>query len=132
MTSEQQDKSLGELVASATKNLGELVRTEIALAKAEVSREVKSAATGAAMFAAAGVMAHLMVIFLSIAAALGIGALIGNGWGFLIVGVVYGAVAGGLALFGKKSITSMGPPQRTIKTVKDDLAWARHPTRAVD
>ena len=129
MTTQQDDKSLGELVASATKDLGELVRTEVALAKAEVRREVKAAALGVGMFGAAGVLGHLMVIFLSIAAALGIGALIGDGWGFLIVGAVYGVVAGILVLVGKKSMTSMSPPRRTIKTVKDDLAWARHPTR---
>jgi len=132
MTIQQEDKSLGELVANATKNLGELVHTEIALAKAELRREVKAVAKGAGMFGGAGVLGGVAFLFVSIAIALGIGALIGDGWGFLIVGVLYGAVAGFLALKGKKSLSAMEPPHRTIKTVKDDLAWARHPTRPTD
>lgn len=132
MTTQQEDKSLGELVAAATKDLGELVRSEVALAKAEVRREVKSAATAGVLFGAAGFLGHLTLVFVSIAAALGIGALIGDGWGFLIVGGLYGVIAAGLALKGKGSMTAVAPPHRTIKTVKDDLAWARHPTRAID
>ncbi len=132
MTMQQEDKSLGELVASATKDLTELMRTEVALAKAEVRREVKSMAKAGGMFGAAGVLGHVALLFLSIALALGIGALIGDGWGFLIVGALYGVVAGVLALTGKKSLTSLEPPRRTIRTVKDDLAWARHPTRPTD
>lgn len=126
---QQEDKSLGELVATATKDLGQLVRSEVALAKAEVTKEVKAAAKGGAMFGAAGYVGHLAVLFLSIALAFGIGALLSLGWGFLIVGVLYAATAAVLALKGKKSMQAMGKPERTIKTVKDDLAWARHPTR---
>ena len=132
MTTQQEDRSLGELVAAATKDLGELVRTEVALAKAEVRRELTSVAKAGGMFGAAAFLGHLTLIFLSVAAALGIGALIGDGWGFLIVGVVYAVLAAGLALLGKRSISSLQPPRRTIKTVKDDLAWARHPTRTGD
>ncbi|MCU1678817.1 MAG: putative rane protein [Frankiales bacterium] len=132
MTIQQEDRTLGELVASATKDMTELVRSEVALAKAEVRRELKSAAKAGALLGAAGFLGHFALLFVSVAAALGIGALIGDGWGFLIVGFAYGAIAGGLALLGKRSITSMGPPKRTVKTVKDDLAWARHPTRPVD
>ncbi|MDQ1727187.1 MAG: hypothetical protein QOK14_1232 [Frankiaceae bacterium] len=132
MTMQQEDKSLGELVASATKDLGELVRSEVALAKAEVRRELTSVAKAGAMFGAAGVLGHTALLFVSVAVALGIGALIGDGWGFLIVGFLYGGLAGILALVGKNSMTAMEPPHRTIKTVKDDLAWARHPTRPAE
>ena len=124
--------SLGELVATATRDLSTLVRKEIELAKLEVSGEVKKAGLGAGLFGGAGFLVFLATIFLSIALAFGIGHFIGLGWGFLVVGVLYLLLAGILALVGKKQISKVGPPARTIETVKDDIAWARHPTSVPD
>ena len=132
MTLQQEDKSLGALVASATKDLSALLKGEVALAKAEIRHEAKAAIKGGAMLGAAGLVGYFSLLFLSVALALGIGALIGDGWGFLIVGGLYGVVGAVLAVTGKKSMSSMQPPRRTMKTVKADLAWARHPTRATD
>lgn len=126
-----QDQSLGELVSAATRDLSALLRTEMQLAKVEIKQEVKAAGTGAGLFGGAGFAGLLAVIFLSIAAAYGISWLgIGLGWGFLIVGLVYLVAAAGLALTGKKKIAQVGPPEKTIETVKDDIAWAKNPTQA--
>jgi hypothetical protein len=65
-----------------------------------------------------------------VAAAFGIHALgLGLGWSFLIVAGAYFLLAGVLAMLGVKNVSKIGPPRRTIETVKDDIAWARHPTR---
>lgn len=120
--------SLGELVATATRDLSTLVHKEIELAKLEISGEVKKAGLGAGLFGGAGFLGFLATIFLSIALAFGIGYFTGLGWGFLIVGVLYLLLAGVFALIGKRQIAKLGPPARTIETVKDDIAWAKHPT----
>lgn len=131
MTAQQDEKSIGELVSAATRDLSQLVRSEIALAKSEIKQEVKQASAGAAMFTGAALAGYLTLLFLSFAAAWGIGTLLGGGtgWGLLIVGVLYGIAAAVMALTGKKKVSQVKPPERTIRTVKDDLAWARHPTR---
>jgi hypothetical protein len=125
------DRSLGELVASATRDLSALLRQEVELAKAEIKRDIAKAGKGAGLFSGAGVLGLLGALFLSIALAYGIAGLldISVGWGFLIVGVLYLVVAGVLALLGKKQLAQVGPPEKTIETVKDDIAWAKHPTR---
>ncbi len=124
------EKSLGELVATATKDLSVLVSQEVALAKAELKKEVAHAGKGAGMLGGAGVTGLFALIFLSIALAYAISWFgIGLGWGFFIVGMLYLIVAGVLALLGKKQISKVGPPEKTIATVKDDVAWAKHPTR---
>lgn len=124
------EKSLGELVATATKDLSLLVSQEVALAKAELKKEVAHAGKGAGMLGGAGFMGLFALIFLSIALAYAISWFgIGLGWGFFIVGMLYLVVAVVLALLGKKQLSKVGPPEKTIATVKDDVAWAKHPTR---
>jgi hypothetical protein len=125
-----QEPSLGELVSTATRDLSSLMRTEVQLAKVEIKREVVAAGKGAGLFGGAGFAGLLAVVFLSTAAAYGISGLfdIDVGWGFLIVGTLYLLAAGVLALTGKKKISEVGPPEKTIETVKDDVAWAKHPT----
>ena len=124
------EKSLGELVATATKDLSLLVSQEVALAKAELKKEVAHAGKGAGMLGGAGFLGLFALIFLSIALAYAISWFgIGLGWGFFIVGMLYLVVAAVLALLGKKQLGKVGPPEKTIATVKDDVAWAKHPTR---
>lgn len=128
------EQSLGELVATATRDLSLLVHKEVELAKAEISAEVKRAGIGAGFLGGAGFVGLFTLTFLSVAAALGIAAAAGIGdWaGFLIVGAAYGMLAGLLGLLGLRKVTKVRPPQRTIRTVKDDIAWAKHPTVAPD
>ena len=130
MTTPTGDKSLGELVANATKDLSVLVKQEVALAKTEIKKEVVAAGKGAGLFGGAGLTGLFALLFLSIAAAFLLDALgLPLGWGFFIVGLLYLIAAAVLAFSGKKKISQVGPPEKTLSTVKDDVEWAKHPTR---
>jgi hypothetical protein len=125
------EASLGELVATATRDLSSLMRQEVELAKVEIKRDVMAAGKGAGMFGGAGISALFGLLFLSISAAYGIEWLgVPLGCSFFAVGALYLLAAGVLALTGKKSLSKMGPPEKTIETLKDDAAWAKHPTQA--
>ena len=132
MSTPSQDLSLGELVAKATADVSTLMRKEVELAKVEIKREVVNAGKGAGAFGAAGFAGLLGLLFLSISLAYGISKLLGDhvGWGFFIVALLYLIVAGVAALFGKKSLAKVGPPEKTIATLKDDVAFAKNPTQA--
>jgi nitrate/nitrite transporter NarK len=125
-----QDASLGDLVAAATQNLSTLMKQEVQLAKIEIKREVVAAGKGAGLLGGAGALGALGGIFVSIALAYALNEVLPTFLSFLLVGVVYLVVAGLLALIGKKSLSKVGPPEKTIATVKDDVAWAKHPTVA--
>ena len=131
MSTPSQDQSLGELVAKATADVSTLMRKEVELAKVEIKREVVNAGKGAGAFGAAGFAGLLALLFLSISLAYGISKLLGDhvGWGFFIVGLLYLIVAGAAALFGKKSLSKVGAPEKTIETLKDDVAFAKNPTQ---
>jgi hypothetical protein len=128
------DASLGELVATATRDLSSLMHQEVELAKVEIKRDLAAAGKGAGMFGGAGFAGMFALIFLSISAAYGLASLdspdIPLGCAFFAVGAFYLVVAGVLALKGKRSLAKVGPPQKTIETLKDDAAWAKHPTVA--
>ena len=125
-----EDKSLGELVATATRDLSLLVHQEVELAKAEIKKDVAAAGKGAGLFGGAGFTAVLGLLFVSVSAAYGISWLgVPLGCAFFAVGAIYLVVAAVLALSGKKQISQVGPPEKTLETLKDDAEWAKHPTR---
>lgn len=120
------DRSLGQLVATATAELSELVHDEIALAKAELRQDVKRAGIGGGAIAAAGVLALFALPVLSFAAAYGIHNLgLGLAWSFLIVGGAYLLVAAILGLFAVRAFKRVKPPQRSIDSTKKTMAALR-------
>jgi hypothetical protein len=117
------EPTLGQLVASASRDLSLLVRSEIELAKAELRVDVRNAIKGGGMFGAAAFLSLLAVILLSIAAAYGLTALgLHPGFAFLIVAAAYLLIAGILALIGRRAVKKVGPPKRTIRTTKESVA----------
>jgi hypothetical protein len=126
------EKSLGELVATATRDLSLLVHKEIELAKAELAAEAKRAGIGAGFLGGAGFVGVFAFLFFAVAGALAIAE--GGGvpfWaGFLCIGALFGGLAALLAGAGVGKVTKVKGPQRTIRTVRDDLSWAKHPTVA--
>jgi len=122
------EATLGALFVNASRDLSALVRSEIELAKAEIRVDVKNGATGGAMFGAAGFLGLLAVVLLSIAAAYGLVALgLHPAWAFLIVAAVYLLVAALLVLVGKRAVSKVGPPERTIRTSKDTATFLKSP-----
>ena len=125
----QPEETLGMLFANASRDLSALVHSEIALAKAEIRVDVKNAATGGAMFGAAAYLGIVASILLFISLALFLTWLGLEAWvSFLIVTVFLLLVAGVLALVGKKQVDKVGPPERTLRTSKDTVAFLKSPT----
>lgn len=123
MVTEPTERTLGQLVAQASTDLSEIMRAEVALAKAEIRDDVKYGALAGGLFGAAGYIVVLATILLSIAAGYGLTALgLAPGWAFLIVAVVYLLLAGLLALVGKSRISKIGPPERAIRSTKETIA----------
>jgi hypothetical protein len=117
------ERTLGQLVADASKDLSSIVRSEVALAKVELKRDVVAGVAGAAMFVVAGVFAFLALILLLIAAAYGLVAAGLAPWlAFLIVGAALLLIGAVLGLLGKGRLGKIGPPRRTITSTKQTVA----------
>jgi hypothetical protein len=119
-------RSLGELLSDATRDLGQLLRQEVELAKTEAREEVRQAARAGATFGAAGVVAFLALILLSFAVAWGLAEVMPAGLAFLIVGLVFGGVAFAVFQIGRDRIQQVDPVLReTVDTIKEDVQWVR-------
>jgi putative superfamily III holin-X len=131
------ERSLGQLVASATAEMSALVHDEIALAKAELRQDVKRGAIGGLAITIAGVFALFSLPVLSFAAAYGIHNLgLSLAWSFLIVGVAFLLLAGLLALLAVAKFKKVKPPERSIASAKQTAAVLQgvkpHPRPAQD
>jgi hypothetical protein len=111
-------RSMGELLAAVSQDVTNLLRQEIALAKAEVRKSVSSAGKGAGMLAGAGVAGHMVLLFLSISVWWGLGSSIGRGWSALVVAAVWLVVAAVLAAVGRSEMKSVSGVPQTTETIK--------------
>lgn len=124
--------SLGELVSLASRDVSLLIHQEMELAKAELKKSATSAGIGAGFLGLAGGLGFfaLMAITVAIAEAITQAGGIHRYWSYAIVAGGYLLIAGMLALFAKNRFSRLSPPARTLRTVKDDVAWIKHPTVA--
>jgi nitrate/nitrite transporter NarK len=100
------------------------------LAKAELAAKGKKAGLGAGMFGGAGLLGVYALGALTTCAILAL-AIVVTGWlAALIVAAAWGAIAGGLALVGKRNVQQGVPPmpEQAVGSVKEDIEWTR--TRA--
>jgi len=117
------DASVGELIGNATEQFSRLVRSEMQLARAELTEKGKHAGKGIGAFSTAGLLAFYAVGAGVAAAILGLSLAV-DGWlAALIVMVALLLVAGVAALLGKKEVDQAKPvPERTVASVKADVA----------
>ncbi len=125
--SEMTEQPMAELLRQLSEQTATLVRQELELAKAEVTAKGKKAGLGAGMFGGAGVFGLYALGALTACLILALGTAVAGWLAALIVTVVYGAVAGGMALAGKGKVQQATPPvpQQTVDSVKEDLEWTK-------
>ncbi|ALO09357.1 hypothetical protein AQF52_3763 [Streptomyces venezuelae] len=125
------ERSLGQLVASATAEMSALVHDEIALAKAEIRQDVKRGAIGSAAGIAAGVVLLFSLPMLSFALAYGIntwtGGHNGNGgwnlvWCFLLSFAANVLLASLLGFVAYAKFRKVKPPEKSIASAKQTAA----------
>ena len=110
------DPTIGRLVTDASRDISSLLRKEIELAKSELKVSAKAGGLGIGLFAAAGFIAVLAIIMLSVAIAYFIHwAGLGLHWSFLIVFGFYLLVAGLLVLLGVRSVKKVKAPEKAIE-----------------
>lgn len=126
MADEPQRESLIGLARQLVRGLVDLARLELTRGRQEVGEMVSRSLSGVVRLAIAAGLVLLALVALVIFLILGVAALTGlPGWLVaLLTVIVLLLVAALIAWLGIRRIR-IGPPEETIASVKEDVAWAK-------
>jgi cytochrome c biogenesis protein CcdA len=116
------DPSIGALVKDATAQVSTLVRAEVELARAEITRDVKKGLTGSIYFILALVVLFYSTFFFFFFVAELLDTWLWRWVAFLIVFALMVLTTAGLALLGYLKVRRIRGPQQTIESVKETKA----------
>ena len=127
-------KDLTDQASTLVHQEAELIKLEIAenveLAKAEMAHKGKKAGLAMAALAAAGLAGLLALGTLTAFLILVLDGVMPNWAAALCVTLLWALVALPLALYGRNKIQDVGTPvpERTLESVKEDVAWLKDQT----
>jgi uncharacterized membrane protein YqjE len=123
-------RSTRELLTEIIRDIQDIIRSELRLAKTEFKEEGAKAGKAAGMFGAAGLLGFygvglvLAMCVVLLAAAMPL-------WSALLIMALVTLAGGGIcfaaAMTRWRQIHPM--PEKTVATIKDDIQWAKNPTR---
>jgi hypothetical protein len=113
------EPSIGELVRDATAQMSTLVRAEVELARAEITRDVKKGLTGSIFFISALVVLFYSTFFFFFFLAELLDTWLWRWVAFLIVFGIMMVVTVALAVFGYLKVRRIRGPRQTIESVKE-------------
>jgi uncharacterized membrane protein YqjE len=113
------DPSIGDLVKEATTQVSTLVRAEVELARAEITRDVKRGLTGSVFFIAALVVLFYSTFFFFFFVAELLDIWLARWAAYLIVFGIMVVATAVLALFGYLKVRRIRGPRETIESVKE-------------
>lgn len=127
----ENERTIGQLVADATHDISGIVRSEIALAKAEVSSGAKVMGKGAGFLVGAAVLGLFGLTFLLHTLARTIAVWLPVWAGYLIVTVVLFIGAAVLGVLGKKALDAAKPtPEKAIEQAQLTVAAVKDAARS--
>ncbi|MBV8843186.1 MAG: phage holin family protein [Bryobacterales bacterium] len=125
-----ESRSFIEVVQDVVSNIQDIVRSEIRLARAEMTIEAKQAARAAGVIAAGALLALYCLGFLFLAAVYALATVL-PGWGAALI--VFGGllvIAITLIAIGRARMKLVhAKPETTIQSVKENVEWLKSQTR---
>ena len=119
-------EGLGSLISGVIKDLQDLLRAEIQLARTEIKEDATAAGKGIAFLVAGALIGLVAFFFLMLAASYFLDKYVDRWAGPLIVAAALGLIAAILALSGRSKLRARNlKPEQTIETLKEDQQWAK-------
>jgi uncharacterized membrane protein len=123
----REERSFAELLGQLSEDVSMLMRQEVQLAKAEMTRKINRATTDVVKLGTGGLVALLGGLTLVAAVVLGLVALGVAPWlTALLVGAALGGAGYAMLGTGLRDLKRVDPtPHRTVETLKDDFQWVK-------
>jgi Putative Actinobacterial Holin-X, holin superfamily III len=126
MSTPQTQRTVPELLGNIVDNIQQIIRSEFRLAKAELQEKMTRASRPATTLGAGFVMGFYALGFLLLAAVYGLSMVMAPGFAALIVGGVLAIVSFALVTSSTKKLKRLHPaPERTIRTLEENVQWAK-------
>jgi uncharacterized membrane protein YqjE len=124
------ERSVADVLQDILRNLQEIVRSEVRLARVEIRDETRRAVSSG-MWIAAGVVGALSAwMFLLWTVAYLLATRMSMWAATLVVAVVMACVGSVLLVGGIRRVKRIQPvPERTVESVKENLEWMKQPTK---
>ncbi|HVG33974.1 MAG TPA: phage holin family protein [Pyrinomonadaceae bacterium] len=126
MQQRKDDRSIGELFTELAGDTSTLVRQEVALAKAELTRNAARVGKQVGLLAIGGALGYAALLAIVAAAIMGLAEVIPAWVSALVVGVVFAAIAGWLITKALHALKQTDvAPRVTLETLKEDAQWMK-------
>jgi hypothetical protein len=123
-------RSSAEVVQDLLENVQEILRSEVRLAKAEITQEAKKAGQSAAISAGGAVLAIFALGLLLWTAVYALSLTLPLWAATMIIGVLVGIAAGALLAAGRARMKQVhAKPETTLQSVKENVQWLKNQTR---
>jgi uncharacterized membrane protein YqjE len=124
------DRSISDVLQDIIRNVQEIVRSEVRLAKTEIREELDKARSSTLLLGAGAATAMFAVLFLLLTVVYALALVMPEWAAAMIVGAALAAVAIVLLVVGLKRFKQIHPtPVRTVETIKENVEWARQHTK---
>jgi hypothetical protein len=125
-----QERPFADVLQDILRNLQEIVRSEVRLAKVEIRDDARQAASSAVWIGAGAVGALSAWAFLLWSITFALSTRMSLWAATLVVAVVLACAAGVLIVGGIRRLKRVHPiPERTIASIKENVEWIRHPAK---
>jgi uncharacterized membrane protein YqjE len=122
------ERSVSDVLQDIFGNVQDIVRSEVRLARAEIGTEAEKTARAAKPLITGAVLALYAGGLLLIAAVYGLSMVLAPWLAALAVGGFVAVVAAALIAVGRGRLRLIKKPEKTIKSVKEDVQWLRERT----
>jgi uncharacterized membrane protein YqjE len=124
------DRSLSDVLQDIIRNVQEIVRSEVRLAKTEIREEAVKAKSSMLLLGVGGVTALFAMLFLLVTIVYALALVMPSWAAALIVGTVLAVVASVVLMAGMKRFKQIHPtPERTVETIKENVEWVKQRTK---
>ena len=130
MATSQMQRTLSDVLQDIVSNLHDIVRSEFRLAKTELKEEASRAAKPVATFGVGLAFGFYGVGFLLLSSVYGLSTVMAGWMAALLVGTILAVVAIALISSSGKKLRRLNPaPDKTIRSLEENVQWAKHPTK---
>jgi uncharacterized membrane protein YqjE len=125
-----EDRSLSDVLQDVIRNVQEIVRSEVRLAKTEIREEAAKAKSATLLLSAGAVTAIFAILFLLLTIVHTLALVMPSWAAALIVGAALAVVASVMLPAGVRRFKQIAPTsERTVGTIKENVEWAKQHTK---